>query len=35
MFWLLVVAIVALLLLVAISFEGMHLETTGGPGRIL
>ena len=35
MFWLLMVAIVALLMLVATSFEGMHLETTGGPGRIL
>ena len=35
LFWLLMVAIVALLMLVATSFEGMHLETTGGPGRIL
>jgi hypothetical protein len=34
-FWLLMVAIVTLLVLVATSFEGMHLETTGGPGRIL
>jgi hypothetical protein len=35
LFWLLMVAIVALLMLVATSFEGMHLEATGGPGRIL
>ena len=34
-FWLLMVAMVTLLVLVATSFEGMHLETTGGPGRIL
>jgi hypothetical protein len=35
LFWLLMVAIVTLLVLVATSFEGMHLDTTGGPGRIL
>ena len=35
LFWLLVVAIAALLVLIATSFEGMHLDTTGGPGRIL
>ena len=35
LFWLLVVAVAALLVLVATSFEGMHLTTTGGPGRIL
>jgi hypothetical protein len=35
LFWLLMVAIVALLVLVATSFEGMHLDATGGPGRIL
>lgn len=34
LFWLLVVAVAALLL-IATSFEGMHLTTTGGPGRIL
>ena len=35
LFWLLVVAIAALLVLIATSFEGMHLDITGGPGRIL
>jgi hypothetical protein len=35
LFWLLMVAIVALLVLVATSFEGMQLDATGGPGRIL
>ena len=35
LFGLLVVAIAALLVLIATSFEGIHLDTTGGPGRIL
>ena len=35
LFWLLAVAIAALLVLIATSFEGMNLSTTGGPGRIL
>jgi hypothetical protein len=35
LFWLLVVAIAALLVLIGTSFEGMHLDSTGGPGRIL
>jgi hypothetical protein len=35
LFWLLVVAVAALLVLIATSFEGMHLNATGGPGRIL
>ncbi len=35
LFWLLALAVIALLVLVATSFEGMQLNTTGGPGRIL
>jgi hypothetical protein len=35
LYWLLVVAVVALLVPIATSFEGMHLIATGGPGRIL
>jgi hypothetical protein len=35
LFWLMVVFIVALLGFIFTSLEGMHLTTTGGPGRVL
>ena len=35
LFWLLVVGVVALLVVIGTSLEGMRLTTTGGPGRIL
>lgn len=34
-FWLLVAVVVAMLAFVVTSFEGMHVDATGGPGRVL
>jgi hypothetical protein len=35
LFWLLLVVVLAMLVLILTSFEGLHLTTTGGPGRVL
>ena len=34
-FWLLVAVVVAMLAFVVTSFEGMQVDATGGPGRVL